>query len=218
MLRREQEDRHRHGEDSDGYMAVQARKGCPALAAPTPEAGSLLGSDVFHLEFVGLIIKKIGAPGERPGCAPPSGNRCKDNSFRQYSGLCGRFLSRHRKMHRHMRQAADRDSVPPGIQDRGRETYRNTRKHREAGREADWRQARRGTRNTGLYRGRPGLAQAPWNRQGSRQDDSKDSALGIQDCAGGQSGTRAGAVKRARQRTGNGAKVRSCRPLAAGRH
>ena len=58
MLRREQEDRHRHGEDSDGYMAVQARKGCPALAAPTPEAGSLLGSDVFHLEFVGLIIKK----------------------------------------------------------------------------------------------------------------------------------------------------------------
>lgn len=121
-------------------------------------------------------------------------------------------------MHRHMRQAADRDSVPPGIQDRGRETYRNTRKHREAGREADWRQARRGTRNTGLYRGRPGLAQAPWNRQGSRQDDSKDSALGIQDCAGGQSGTRAGAVKRARQRTGNGAKVRSCRPLAAGRH
>ena len=106
MLRREQEDRHRHGEDSDGYMAVQARKGCPALAAPTPEAGSLLGSDVFHLEFVGLIIKKIGTPGEGLGCAPPSGNRCKDNSFRQYSGLCGRFLSRHRKMHRHMRQAS----------------------------------------------------------------------------------------------------------------
>ena len=115
-------------------------------------------------------------------------------------------------MHRHMRQAADRDSVPPGIQGRGRETYRNTRKRRETGREADWRRARLGTRNTGLYRGRPGLAPAPWTRQGRRQDDSKDSALGIQDCAGGQSGTRAGVVKRARQRTGNGAKVRSCRP------
>ena len=64
--------------------------------------------------------------------------------------------------------------------------------------------------------GRAGLAQVPWNGQGSRQDDNKDSALGIQDCAGGQSGTRAGVVKRARQRTGSGAKVRSCRPLAAG--
>ena len=72
MLRREQEDRHRHGEDSDGYMAVQARKGCPALAAPTPEAGSLLGSDVFHLEFVGLIIKKSELPVRGPAaCRPP---------------------------------------------------------------------------------------------------------------------------------------------------
>ena len=68
-LRREQEDRHRRGEDSDGYMAVQARKGRPAFAAPTPEAGSLLCLDVFHLVF--CWVDKIIYSGRKAGPAAP---------------------------------------------------------------------------------------------------------------------------------------------------
>ena len=164
-------------------MAVQTRKGRPALAAPTPEAGGiLLGSDVFHLEFVGLIIKSGSR--WRPAARRPPETAAKIMVSGVFRPLRP-FSFRHRKMHRHMRQAADRGQCPARNTGQGQETMRT--------RASVVKQA--GKRIGGGQDGALGIQDYTGADQdsrrhrgtgkGSRQDDSKDSALGIQDCAGG---------------------------------
>jgi len=57
MLRREQEDRHRHGEDSDGYMAVQARKGSPTSSVGRPTDRTRRGRSSFVRFRLRLVLR-----------------------------------------------------------------------------------------------------------------------------------------------------------------